>query len=252
MPVDLATVLAQPDRGAQLATAIVTAVPSSITVTVNLGGVLVTIPRANEYTAPAVGDVALVATTNLGKAYALGRLATATAPVPPPAPPPAPTTGTITFPAQTAGTYRGGAWRTDRSQVLSGDWSGTGINQGAWFYGTAPAGTLAGATITAANVFIDRRAGGFNAAQQIRLYLHNASTRPGAPPAIVAGPQSIASMVVGAAGWRPVPLAWAAQIAAGTARGLGIYTATADPYVVLASLAENGQSGALQLAWQKG
>lgn len=251
MPADLAGVLAQPDQGARLTTGIVTALPGGSFVTVNSAGQTRTIRRSLQYAAPAVGDVVLIATTGDGRTYAILALATGTSPVVPPAPSPPPATGSVTFPAAAAGTYRGGAVRTDRSDVLQGDPDAGGLNQGAWFYGTAPAATLAGATITAAKVYLDRRPGGIPGPVPIGLYLHNQTSPPAATPPRAAGPLTVTSLQIGEVRWVDLPAGWGQQIADGTAAGLGIYTVTASAYAALASLTQSGSTGALRMDWSR-
>jgi hypothetical protein len=248
MPVDLAAVLApKPSSAASLRTGVVTALLTGTRVQVNVNGANVSMRRGLHFT-PAVGDVVLVATTDIGEAWAIMALATGTAPTPVPTPPAAPAGGSITWPAQDAGTWRGGR-RIDRTDVISGDDDGSGVNRGAWFYGDAIAATMTGLALTTAQIFIDRRGGTPADPANISVYLHNSKTAPTTDPTSVAGPTVIGTVAVGAAAWLPVPIAWINQIIAGTAAGLGIYTATAAPFVALASLAQSGQTGALNITW---
>jgi hypothetical protein len=251
MPLDLATVLAKLDRGARLSTGVVTGLPGGRQVALSIGGPTLTITRAVAYTTPAIGDVVLILTTPVGTSYAVCALATGTSPVPPDPPHPPPTTGTMTFTALSALTYRTGGIRTDRTGVMSGD-DGAGLNQGAWFYGTAPAATLTGATITNARIYCDRRTGGPDGGIAISAYLHNTPTATAAPPPITAGPTVIGTLAVGDSAWLDIPVTWAQQIIAGTARGLGIYKGGSAPFVALASLEQTSQTGAISLDWQKG
>jgi hypothetical protein len=248
-PVDLAGVLApKPSAAASLRTGVVAALVAGNRLQVNVNGANITMRRGLHFT-PAVGDVVLVATTDIGEAWAIMALATGTAPTPVPTPPAVPAGGSITWPALDAGTWRG-ARRTDRTDVLSGDDDGTGVNRGAWFYGDAIAATMTGLSLTTAQVFVDRRGGTPADPANISLYLHNSKTAPtSGDPVSVAGPTVIGAVAVGAAAWLPVPIAWINQIIAGTAAGLGIYTATAAPFVALASLTQSGQTGALNITW---
>lgn len=218
----------------------------SKTATIDIEGRVVRLPVIRSWT-PTPGDVALILQTTDGRSYAMGAVGfTATPPTPVP-PPPAPNAGTFTFPALTAGSYEAGVWQTDRQDVAQGD-IGTGLLQGAWFYGTSISATMTGATAQKGRVWIDRRPGGDVAAQEIRGYLHNTPEWTSSPPtrALTA---VLGTVAVDESGWLDIPLAWAQQLAAGTARGLGIYSATATPYVSLASLAQSGQTGAIQIDW---
>jgi hypothetical protein len=247
-PVDLAGILApKPSAAASLRTGVVAALVAGNRLQVNVNGANITMRRGLHFT-PAVGDVVLVATTDIGEAWAIMALATGTAPTPVPTPPGPAAGGTIVWPALDAGTWRG-ARRTDRTDVLSGDDDGTGVNRGAWLYGDAIAATMTGLTITTANVFIDRRGGTPPDPANISVYLHNSKTAPATEPVSIAGPNVIGTVAVGATAWLPVPIAWINQIIAGTAAGLGIYTAATTPVIALASLTQSGQTGALSISW---
>lgn len=249
MPADLANVLAVPDRGARISSGVVTALPGGSFVTVNSAGQVRTLRRALQYTAPAIGDVVLIVTTVDGRSYVLAALATGTAPVVPDPPDPPPAAGSTTFAAIAAGTYQAGLLRTDRTDVLQGDPDGGGLNQGAWFYGSAPAATLGGSNVTAARIYLDRRAGGDPAPVSISLYLHGKTDPSPDTPARLAGPTPVANLPIGQADWFNLPDGWGQQIVAGTAAGTGIYVATPDPYAALASLTQSGSTGALAIDW---
>jgi hypothetical protein len=243
-PVDLAGILApKPSPAAILRTGVVATLLTGNRITVNINGVNVSMRRGLHFT-PAVGDVVLVATTGIGDSWAIMAIATGTAPTPVPAPPATPSNGYITWPALDAGTWRAGARRTDRSDVLAGD-DGGGVNTGAWFYGDAIAASMGGLTATSAYMCIDRRDGSSGDPIPISLYLHNSTAAPtsGAPVSI-AGPTDIGNVALGQLTWLQVPLAWVNQIIAGTAAGLGI-TRSAAGWLGLASLEQSGQTGAL-------
>lgn len=219
---------------------------------VNLGGsVLPNLPCLTSYV-PEVGQVVAVL-VDRGRALVLGTVSVpdTTPPVPelPPDPPSQPVTGTNTFPATDAATYRGSGWRSDTSNVIQGDWTGNGINTGAWFYGTVVADSLPGVTVTGIEVYLRRQTGGVNSAQAAGVKGHAMPSRAGAPTFTV-GPQNV-SLAVGNAGWYALPTSWGQQMVAGTLRGVGIQAPGASPYVVLAGLPTDGQSGALRISWSR-
>jgi len=249
MPVDLAAILApKPSRAASLRTAVVTALLSGNRLQVNLDGVNVSVRRGLHFTS-AVGDVVLVATTGLGEAWALMVIATGTSPTPIATPPGPPAGGTMTFPALDAASWRNGNRRLDRTNVMSGD-EGGGMNNGAWFYGDSIAATLTGRTVTAAQVCIDRRGGNPLTAVDISLYFHNLLSAPTTgEPAAVVGWTTIGTVADETVAWLPLSVVSVQRIVDGTAAGVGIYQYGTSPFVVLASLAQSGQTGALSITW---
>ncbi|GIG69747.1 hypothetical protein [Phytomonospora endophytica] len=247
MPLDLADVLRRP-RTTEARTALVTGVDGGA-VTVNLDGGEITVGHLAAYT-PAVGDVVLILATAAGTWYALGKLGATTDPGPNP-PPDTPTSGTATFPATAAGSYLDGSARTDRRDVLQGsDPSGAGSNQGAWWYGTAITGTLAGAVVGAGRIWVRRLPGGSQGPVTVYAYAHTATAPTSAPPAIVDGPTAVGALAVGEAAWLPLPAGWAQSLADGAVSGLGL--ATPDDtglFLAAAGLASDPQSGAVELDW---
>lgn len=219
------------------------------TAVITIYGVDNVIPVAGGY-APTVGDVALVLVADR-RLYAIGYMSRGGAPPVIPAPPALPSSGVLTVPATAAGTYQAGALRTDRTDVLQGTDNG-GPNQGAFAYGTTLAGTLAGLTVGTGWVWIDRRPTGPAAAGPLWLYLHAAPALPAGTPAIV--DRYTLPAVALTAAWYALPASWVAQLAAGTASGLGIGGADitpAPPLMALASLAQSDQSGTIQINWSR-
>lgn len=243
---------AEPLYGTVTAVAASGGVGATTTATVNLYGRPNTVACIAGY-APTVGDIALVLVADR-RMVAIGRMSTATTGHPViPAPPDPPATGTLTVAAVAAGTYQAGKLRADRTDVLQGT-DGQGNNQGAWVYGSTIAGTLAGLTALAGRVWIDRRPGGPSDTEALAMYLHAAQVMPTTPPPILATYPAPAPVVPIAAQWIDLPAAWVAQLAAGTAYGLGIGDASAStqpPFLVLASLAASGQSGTIQIDWSR-
>jgi hypothetical protein len=128
-----------------------------------------------------------------------------------------------------SGSWRGGAWRSDTSQLYCGDWSGKGVNQGGVWYGTGFRGR---GTLSGLKVPLIRRAGGVNGAQTPTMLLLPNDTRPGswsAPVATVAGPALSINVWTD---WYP-PGAWLTALENGSAGGIGIGQAGASPYIVI-------------------
>lgn len=217
------------------------------TATVTLYGESNVVPCMASYT-PTVGDVALVLVADR-RLVAIGRMSTGPTHPVIPAPPVTPPTGTLTVAAVAAGTYQGGRLRTDRTDVLQGT-DGTGPNVGAYVYGTTLAGTLAGLTLTAGRVWIDRRMTGSPDPQPLTLYLHAWTDLPAGPPAQLASYVPATPVPIGVPGWVALPAAWLPLLADASAAGVGIGdTAGTAPLLALASLAQSGQSGAIQIDW---
>lgn len=164
----------------------------------------------------------------------------------PPQPPPTSSSGVGSlFYAVDAGSYRSGAWRSDRDVVAQGDYGGYGANSGAFFYGYAPYASIGGATVTAARIYLHRIGGGTYAAQTINLYTHNSPLRPGGDVTRTAGPVS-AALAVDQSGWFDIPAFYGQAIVDGG--GIGI---TGSPYVILAGRSDDAGNGAVSLDWYR-
>jgi hypothetical protein len=217
------------------------------TATITLYGESNTVPCMASYT-PAVGDVALVLVADR-RLVAIGRMSTGPTHPDIPVAPVAPTAGTLTVAAVDAGTYQAGRLRTDRTDVLQGT-DGTGPNVGAYVYGTTLAGTLAGLTLAAGRVWIDRRMTGSPDPQPLTLYLHAWTDLPAGPPTALDSYIPATPVPIGVPGWVALPAAWLALLADGTAAGVGIGDAAGTaPLLALASLSQSGQSGTIQVDW---
>lgn len=154
--------------------------------------------------------------------------------------------GTSTFPAVDARSFRNGSWRTDSGVVAQGDWGGFGQNTGGWFHGSGPGDALRGATITRTEVRIRRRSGGVWGPQDANLYRHTSATRPVGNVTVASGVVH-GSVDIGETKWVEVPADWGQQI---VNAGGGVMI-TGAPYVVLDGLDSDAESGALRLTWQR-
>lgn len=250
--VDLADVLRDRPYTQQM-TGLVTAVSTgstatATTVTVDTGGQIAAGVRCLTGTAPVVGDVVLLLISDR-RLYVMGKLSHPT--TPPPLPPPLPedTTGTSVFPAVSAGTYLDGVRRVDRTDVIQGPDPQTGkTNVGVWRYGGIPAGTLAGATVTAAALWLTRWPPTPAADVTAGLVLLDA-----AEPPVVLDSTPVPGIDGAYAGWVDVPVDWAADLIdpALPAAALGVSTPDPAHYAAFASLTADPQSGALSITWSR-
>lgn len=142
---------------------------------------------------------------------------------------PAPvTTGSDTFAAIDAASWRPGYNRWDSGTVKQYRWRSESESRGAWFFGDAPT-RLKGRTITRARLRLParERVGLYNNTLTVHLYRHTARTRPGGDVNRVAGPHNV--NIPG--GWRggliDLPTSFGQDIANGGG-GIGI---TGAPYM---------------------
>jgi len=217
---------------ASLTTGTVKAVAAGGMISVLLAGqaapVSIAVPRS---IAPAVDDVVLVATD--AASYVIAILGVGVGTVVAPiilgqVIPPAAAHDEAVTPIR-AGTWRGGAWRGDTSDLYCGDFTGRGVNWGAAWYGSGfrGRGTLAAAVAT-----LVRGPGGIFAAQTPTMLLLGASDQPGAwvgPVATTAGP----ALSIGVPVDWTLPADWRLLLENGGAGGLGIGQAATAPYVHL-------------------
>lgn len=171
----------------------------------------------------------------------------------PPVPPPKPVTvtGSKTFTPVETRSRQGSKWRTDNDNVYQGQYGGNGNHYGCAFYGSGPR-SLAGSTVTSAQVKIRRRsAGGITAAQSTTLWLMTNATRPGGAPTLTsstAGP----SLAWGASTTFTVPTSWAQALVNGTAGGLAVYDSDGSPYVILSGRGDWSGAFSLTIKWKRG
>lgn len=189
------------------------------------------VPVLRHVTAIAVGDTAVVQVEG-GQAWVIGVLGIAPPPAPetrPPdvAPPTVPPTGptSVTLRPSWSGSWRGGAWRSDTSDLYQGDYTGRGINTGGCWW-DLPAG------VTSAVLTTVRGQGGAGAATAPTMALL-AGSGPAGAPAILATAAGPALLRGESADW-VVPVGWIPQLASGAAEGIGITSGgSKTPYLVL-------------------
>jgi hypothetical protein len=222
-------------------------IPTVIEVTVP-GYSTVELPFLGNYT-PVVGDqVAVDWRGGIYSGLVLDTIGTTLPPpvaVPPPPPPPtAPITGNHTFQAVDVGTYRSG-WRTDdNGDVIQGTY-GT-ANEGAWFYGGQPRGTLAGVTVTGLSIWLGRTSGGVYAAQNMHAYWVADNWQPGGALTWGAHYADVA-LSVGQEGWFGLP-ASLGQALVDSGGSIGIKGA---PYMRMYGLSKSGMAGAIRIDWRR-
>ena len=239
--------------------------PADTVVTVTVDGAAQVLPKAATWT-PTVGETCAVlwwpssttsgdwsgvAVCGLGTSPTAATPPKTPTPQPPAAIPPTPTLDaavTFTIPALSCGTWRSGAWRTDTTKVVQGDYSGR-VNSGYWFYGSQLA-AWRDVTVTKAEIFLHAAAGGSYGPSPVRLYTHGSprrlATQPVAGTAL--GAPALADM---ASGWYPLSVAAAQSLVDGTQHGVAaISSATAD-YTTLYGLADDPMSGALRITGER-
>lgn len=221
-------------------------------VSVVINGTTVTVQCARDLTV-AAGDVVVVATAGTRR-VAIARCFPAAPAVPeippiPPAPKPAVVTGRLVVPAVYTGSYRSG-WRTDTTDVVQGSYGGYPNSTGAAFYGSKPR-TLAGATVTAANLRISRTTGGAYAAQSTTMRLITQATKPGGAPTLTSS-SSGPSLKVGSTDTSfTIPDAWAQAMVDGTAGGIGFFDASGSPYVRFTGRGGASSAFTLTIDWRR-
>jgi hypothetical protein len=121
--------------------------------------------------------------------------------------------------------------------TYQGEWAGSGgLSRGVAFSvlsSCAPASRPTAAKFTSSASRL--------AASQCRIctYARFAQgTRPGGSPTIVDGPKNVGGLAWGGAKWFDLPVAWVNHLLDGTAKSIGIYHASASPYVICDGRAE--------------
>lgn len=230
---------------------VVASVPvGSSTIVVTAAGVNYSVRFVHTYT-PAVSDQVYILWPGTDAAgLVLGKVGTTPAPPPPTAPPPPPgagSTGTTTFQATHVGTWRSGWRNDDNGDVIQGVAPGyPGDNEGAWFYSGQIRGTLGGATVTGAEIWLGRTNGGVFASQTANLYRVTNDTRP-AGALTFSGTSTGVGLAVGQAGWVTLPTSLA-QSLVDSGGSIGI---KGSPYMRLYGLSQSGSAGALRISWRR-
>lgn len=235
------------------ATGVVTAVPgiTATTITVTVDGVgSLNLPYLAGYSPTVTDQVAILWRGGAQSGLVLDEVGNALKlpppPPPPPAPPPAPITGATTFTAVDVGSHRDGEWRTDANgDVIQGTFAPFGANVGVWFYGGQPKATLAGVTVTAAEIWLGRTAGGTFGSQNCHLYRVTDDYRGGAPT-FGAGPYDI-GLTVGQEAWFPMSTSIAQAIVT-SGGSVGI---SGSPYMRMYGLLKSGQAGSIRIYWRR-
>ena len=225
---------------------------SGSTVSCTVNGTVTTVQVARDLTV-AAGDPLII--VKYGALWvATGRLYAA-APADPknpgaPAANPGTAAGTLVVAPVETRSRRNGAWRTDTTQVIQGQYGGAGNHTGCAFYGTA-ARSLAGATVTGATIQVRRDSGGAFAAQATTMRLVTEATRPAGAPTLTSS-ASGPSLAVGATTHTfPVPTAWAQALVDGTAGGIGFLTGGGSPYVRMAGVGDWSPAFTLTITWSR-
>lgn len=229
----------------------VTTVPvGSPTIEVTAAGQTHDLPFLSTYTPTVSDQVYLLWPGTAAAGLVLGEVGTTPAPPPPTAPPPPPgggSTGKTLFVATGVGTYRSG-WRSDdNGDVIQGTApTFAGANEGAWFYSGHIRGTLAGATVTAAEIWLGRAEAGVYASQTANLQRVTSDTKPGGALTFT-GSASGVGLAAGQTGWFSIPTSLA-QSLVDSGGSIGIKGA---PYMRMYGLSKSGSAGALRISWRR-
>lgn len=211
----------------------------------------VRLPFMGNYT-PAVSDlVQILWRGTLQSGLILGEVGDADVVLPPSSPPTAPpsgpSSGTTTFTATGVGTYRSGWRNDDNGDVIQGTAPGyPGANEGAWFYSGHIRGTLGGATVTGAEIWLGRGEGGVFASQTANLQRVAHDTRPGGAMTFTGSVTGV-GLAVGQSGWLAIPTALA-QSLVDSGGSIGV---KGSPYMRLHGLSRSGSAGALRISWRR-
>ncbi|WP_431980002.1 hypothetical protein [Streptomyces qinglanensis] len=169
--------------------------------------------------------------TNDGKIELYMQVGTQTAP--PPSPPPSRPPSTVTVSSTGAYSWRGGRL-TDSYYAAQGDPGGVGGPlRGAFFYYDVAA-QCAGKTVASMQLTLWRVQDlGPSGGVTVRAYLHNYTDPPSGQLALGDGPQDLVRLSAGAKAHVSLPAAWAQALAAGTARGVAVYSPSSADYCEL-------------------
>lgn len=228
------------------------------TVSVDIGGDVLTMQTLRGV-ACTTGDAVLVL-RQAGAQWIAGALGAGTAPVPPPGEDEASTDGSSSSPRPPTpaskrrdsrpvspvwtGTYRGGRWLTDRTDLMQGDW-GWGRCFGAAFY--ADRVKVLPGVLQSVKVQLRRVEGGVSGGRAPTMCLLAQSTKPAGAPTILATATGPSLPVGGSATWT-VPASWPPQLDSGAAGGIGIYTPADAPYIRLSAA---GAAMTLDAEWEE-
>lgn len=240
--------------GIQSGIGIAVGTKSSGLLTVNVGGVQVSMLAARDTTFADGDGVAFIRAGAVWVVVCRIGTAATTAPADPvqTPPPPKPTavSGTKTLTPIETRSRQGSRWRSDNDDVYQGAYGTNGNHVGCAFYGDAPR-SLAGATVTSAFVQLRRKsAGGLTQAQDTTLWLVGEKVKPSGAPTLSAsvdGPD----LAWGQTSTFVVPTAWAQAMVDGTAGGLAVYESDGNPYVIIDGRGRYGPSFALTINYDR-
>lgn len=168
--------------------------------------------------------------------------------------PPPPSGGTLVQAAAAGHSYRydfGGSWSDTNGRIYQGQYGGFGPWAGLWFYPDLVT-PLTGHTVTGGSIHLHRAGwGGSAGAVQLHFYLHNHATQPAGEPTLTGGPADLNGGALSRNGSADValPLGWVQALAAGTAKGVGIYATDQDSYSILLGPDEDASSGQLSITY---
>jgi hypothetical protein len=225
------------------------------TITVDVGGQLVTVQVARNITSLAAGD--LVSLVRHGSTwYATAQLGTAAVDLltystdAAPSVRPDYVTGQYVLRPTDTGTYRATVgWRDDTTDLYQGQQSGTGRLTGAAFFGSAPT-ALQGATVTQAVLKLKRLPAGPWVAAAATVKAVTEADRPAGAPTLT-GSLAAPALVPDQEADLDIGTTWGQGLVDGTYGGLAIDVAADTPYLRLAGRDSWAAGMAVVIDWRR-
>lgn len=154
-----------------------------------------------------------------------------------PTPPAAPTPSPITTKSAWSATSDSGTWRADENRydiygasvnnVTQGAYAGYGPFTGAWFFGSAPSTAVTGKSIKSIRLYVGRVSGGSGSSVGVKFKPHTSTSRPTGRVTLQT-PEHTAGFRVGEEKWITLPSSFHAGFAAGTTKGIAIYSGSSS------------------------
>jgi phage minor structural protein len=123
-------------------------------------------------------------------------------------------------------------WKSGNN-LYQGEWMSYGNHRGLMYFPSMQA-ELSGKTIKSVRLYMTRAdRGGSSASSKLFFYLHNYSSQPSGMPALGAYLGALGSYARTEPKWINLPISVGEAMRDGTAKGLAIYSASGDPYVIM-------------------
>lgn len=131
-----------------------------------------------------------------------------------------------------------GGWRSE-NKAYQGQYSNFGLHKGLWFFDDASIrSTLSGQTILSIRLRLTRDSnGGVSGAQTPTIRPHNYSSQPSGEPVYASGTNTSESWGWGETDWVTLDNSWGRSLRDGHVRGVGVYTTSNSPYMIMDDVA---------------